>query len=407
MHFDAEPADEIFREGVRGFLDACLPSRFPSNQRPVASRNTDPRAVDKAEMQHWTRTLDSHGYLVPHWHTEWGGKNWRPNWRRILEDELLRAQCPQTDNIGIDFVGPVLCEFGSPEQKRRYLPTIRSGEQFWCQGFSEPQAGSDVMSLRATARPEGDAFIVNGHKLWTSHAHFADMMFALVRIETPGTRRQPGLSFLLIDMRSSGVSVKPVILIDGVRRVNEVLLENVRVPTTNLVGEIGKGWVYARYLLTKERSLMAGLSAAGHLLDRLRARAAAESRRSPLSNPLFVSRLSQLEAEFDALEFMELRFLHSKENDSAVQSLASILKLRGCELRQRLTELTMQTLGERALELPFSDDGPEPSPPGEVEAQRVDARDAIILHLYQRAATLAGGTSEIQKNMIAAISLGL
>jgi alkylation response protein AidB-like acyl-CoA dehydrogenase len=392
MNFDADPTDEIFRTDLRQFLHVKLQELQPINHS------------DKSSMQRFSRALSSRGWLVPHWPKEWGGADWPPHWRRILEEEIWAARCPLTDGIGIDFVGPVLCAFGSPEQKRMYLPAIRSAEQFWCQGFSEPQAGSDVMSLRATARPERNSFIVNGHKLWTSNAHNADMMFALLRIETPGARRQPGLSFVLIDMRSPGITVRPLLLIDGVHRVNEVLLDNVKVPQANLVGEAGRGWVYARYLLANERTAIAGLGSVKLLLEDLKSVAAQMADGS--MEAVYAPRIAQFEIELQALEYMQLRLLHSRSEESVVQVLAPILKMRACELRQRITELTLQLLAERGLELPFHQEAnseaalalmpPEPA-----------ATAATLNYLFQRSATLAGGTSEIQKNLIAGIALQL
>jgi alkylation response protein AidB-like acyl-CoA dehydrogenase len=404
VDFDSDPADEAFRFDVRQFLAKAVTELAGYTDSWDGARFFDPRIEDRPIIRKWTRALDSRGLLVPHWPRAEGGASWSPGWRRIVEEELFRARCPPTDNVGTHFAGPILCAFGSPAQKRRYLPAIRSGEHFWCQGFSEPQAGSDVMSLQATARPEKDTYVVNGHKLWTSLAHLSDMMFALVRIDMPGTRRQPGLSFLLIDMNSPGITVRPVMMIDGVRRVNEVLLDNVVVPQSNLVGEAGKGWVYARQLLANERAVMAGLGGIRFLLQGLRSLAAADPVRDHLSDPVLVNQLSRFEAELEALEYMELRLLYSPKDDASASILGTVLKLRGCELRQHITSLTLKVVGERGLELPFSsgsvDDSLLPPPHPSVT-------DAVVLHLFQRSATLAGGTSEIQRNLIAALALGL
>jgi alkylation response protein AidB-like acyl-CoA dehydrogenase len=311
------------------------------------------------------------------------------------------------DAIGIDFVGPVLCAFGSPEQKRRYLPRISNGEELWCQGFSEPDAGSDVMSLRTTAVRERNDYVINGRKLWTTNGHNADMMFALLRIETPGVRKQQGLSFMLLNMRSPGVTVRPVIMIDGGHHVNEVLLENVRTPITNLVGEPGKGWAYARYLLTNERKVVAGLGwIAVTLANARRALEHVREQGMPLlAKSSLRIQLAQLEVEFHALQFMELRLLNTSTEDAANQALAPMLKLRATELRQRITEIVVQALGPRALECPAEYYGPnEPSalpPPSEY------VKHLTRNFLFQRSATLAGGTSETQRNVIAAVGFGL
>jgi acyl-CoA dehydrogenase len=263
------------------------------------------------------------------------------------------------------------------------------------------------MALKTAATVDKEHLIVNGHKIWTSNAHNADMMFALLRIEEPGLRRNPGLSFVLIDLRSPGVQVRPIMLIDVERRVNEVLLENVKVPRANLVGEQGKGWVYARYLLTNERTFIAGLGFIKLLLQDLRTIAAAETGQACFHDPLFISRLSQFEIELQALEFMELRLLHARTDDSVVQSLAPIMKLRGCELRQRITDLTMQVLGERGLALPFHVEQDCDARGSSLPAAPQFITDATVNFLYQRSATIAGGTSEIQRNLIAGIALQL
>ena len=401
MNFDPDPEDDRFRDRIRAYVGTTLRELFPEHFQIDAPVHN----YEKHDMRRWIRALNEKELLVPHWPQQWGGANWHPNWRRILEEEFSNARCPPTDTIGTDFVGPVLCAFGSSEQKRCYLPAIRNGDHFWCQGFSEPHAGSDIMSLRTTAVRDREHFIVNGQKLWTTNAHNADMMFALLRIELPGIRKQQGLSFLLIDMRSTGVGVRPVIMIDGLHRVNEVSLQNVRVPTVNLVGEPGKGWVYARYLLTNERAVIAGLGQIKALLNNLREIARAEQKdgQALFADPLFRGQLSQLEIELQALEFMELRLLHSKADDSSVQILAPMLKLRGSELRQRVTELTLLTLGERALEFPFSSE----KDVWAAASTSPFALPATVNYLFQRSATLAGGTSEIQRNLIAGVALGL
>jgi alkylation response protein AidB-like acyl-CoA dehydrogenase len=400
MIFEPDPADVSFRAELRvtiqDMLDECFPLRPPHGGRLWAS--------NREHMRKWMRALNQRGYAVPHWPVEWGGKGWRPTWRSIFEDEVSRIDCPQRDMISIGFVGPVLYTFASDEQKKRFLPRIRNGEDAWCQGFSESNAGSDLLALRTTGIRQGQHFIVNGRKLWITRAHDADMMFALVRIEAPGNRRQQGLSFLLLDMRSPGVTVNPIRMIDGVPHVNEVVLENVPVPVENLVGEQGKGWVYARFLLDRERSLVAQLPGLRRLVGSLRRTLQSECERGvPLiENPACRSKLAQFEMELGALEFLELRFLHARDDDASTQVLASILKLRGTELRQRVSEALWDVFGDRGLEFSrcagaelTGEGGPEP------------AHWSAVNYLFQRAATIAGGTSEIQRNIIAGVSLGL
>jgi alkylation response protein AidB-like acyl-CoA dehydrogenase len=403
MDFELDPADEVFRTEIRAYIRDKMLELFPERLKP----DRTPTPYSRQDFRRWTALMSEKNLVVPHWPQEWGGASWRANWRRILGEELAAVQAPLFDGIGTDFVGPVLCAFGSPEQKRRFLPRIRNGEHTWCQGFSEPDAGSDVMSLRTSAVRERDNYIINGRKLWTTNGHTADMMFALLRIETPGVRKQQGLSFVLLDMRTRGVTVRPVIMIDGGHHVNEVLLENVRIPITNLVGEPGKGWAYARYLLTNERKVVAGL---GHIRLMLAgARRTLDSQQecgTPLlAKPALRVELTQLEVELQALEFMELRLLNTSTEDAANQALAPILKLRATELRQRVTETLLRALGTRALECPadyYGANGPATISPAAEQLKHV-ARS----FLFQRSATLAGGTSETQRNVIAAVGFGV
>lgn len=403
MDFEIDPADEVFRSNVRAFIRDKMLELFPDRLAVGHTRVS----FSRDDQRRWIRALSEKGLLVPHWPPEWGGADWRPNWRRILEEELSAAQTPLLDPIATDFVGPVLCAFGAPEQKQRFPPRICNGKHTWCQGFSEPDAGSDVMSLRTVAVRERDNYVINGRKLWTTNAHTAEMMFALLRIETPGVRKQQGLSFVLLDMRAPGLTVRPVIMIDGGHHVNEVLLENVRIPLTNLVGEPGKGWAYARYLLTNERKALAALGWVRQILASARFALESEQERGVplLAKPSLRIQLAQLEVELQALEFMELRVLNTSTEYASNQALAPILKLRATELRQRITELVVQALGTRALECPadyYGANGPSALPPP----------SDFMMHmtrnfLFQRAATLAGGTSETQRNVIAAVGFGL
>lgn len=400
-----EAGDAEFRLEVREFIRDTLPRLFPEAGAPTWGL----RFLDRSEVSAWTRALDSKGWAVPHWPVEWGGIGITPSRRYILLEELAAASCPSMDPISIDFVGPVIYTFGSLQQKRRYLPRIRSAEDFWCQGFSEASAGSDVMQLKTTALRQGDHFIVNGRKLWITNAHFADMMFALLRVETPGQRRQQGLSFLLIDMRSPGVSVRPIYTIDGRHRINEVSLDGVRVPTENLVGEPGKGWIYARMILANERTVIAGVRSARMQLEQVRNLLKTYKRgaKALLEDSSYGDQLAQLEIELDALEVLELRVLHaSSGSETAPSVLGPILKVRASELRQRISELAIDALGERGLE---ALQRPEPTqPPTDATALALAQARAITAgYLFQRSATIAGGTSEVQRNIIAAIGLGM
>jgi alkylation response protein AidB-like acyl-CoA dehydrogenase len=399
------PGDAQFQLEVREFIRKTLRDLFPD----IGTPRWELRSLDRTDLHAWTLALDSKGWAVPHWPVEWGGIGISAVRRYILLDELSAASAPSLDSISIDFVGPVLYTFGTPQQKRRYLPRIRTAEDFWCQGFSEASAGSDVMQLKTTATRQGDHFVVNGHKLWITNAHFADMMFALVRVDMPGQRRQQGLSFLLIDMRAKGLSVRPILTIDGLHHISEVVLDSVRVPAENLVGEPGKGWIYARMILANERNVIAGVRSARRQLDQVREllQTRWEGSTTLLENEGYRNRLVQMEIELDALEVLELRLLHTPSGSDAPPSvLGPILKVRTCELRQRISELAIDALGDGGLEAqPFPEVKQLPADPVALANLRACAITAG--YLFQRSATIAGGTSEVQRNIIAAIGLGL
>lgn len=403
MDLVEHPSDTHFRLEVREFVRKTLPELFPDMGTPRWGL----RFLDRSEIRAWTRALDSRGWAVPHWPTEWGGIDISPVRRRILFEELSAG--PSLDLISIDFVGPVLYTFGSPQQKARYLPRIRRADDFWCQGFSEASAGSDVMQLTTTATRQGDHFMVSGHKLWITNAHFADMMFALVRVQMPGQRRQQGLSFLLISMRADGVSVRPILTLDGRHRINEVVLDNVKVSAQNLVGEPGKGWIYARLILANERTVVAGVRSARRQLEQVRAllHTQYEGGAPLLEHESYRHRLAQMEMELDALEVLELRVLHGGSgSDAAPSVLGPILKVRASELRQRISELAIDGVADGGLEAyPHPDPDPLPADPAALAHLRACGTTAG--YLFQRSATIAGGTSEVQRNIIAAIGLGL
>ena len=391
------PEELAFRDEVRAFFRANLPDS-------IRTKLVEGKHLAKDDIVTWQRILNAKGWAVANWPVEWGGTGWTPVQQYIFQEELQQTPAPQPLGFGVTMVGPVIIAFGSDAQKKRHLPAIANLDVWWCQGFSEPDAGSDLLSLRTTAIRQGEHFILNGRKLWITRAHDADMMFALARIEAAGNRRQQGLSFLLLDMRTPGITVNPFRMIDGVPHVNEVLLENVRVPVENLVGEQGKGWVYARFLLDRERSLVAQLPGLRRLVASLRKTLQSEIEcGTPLiENPSYRLKLSQYEAELGALEFLELRFLHVRDDDPNTQVLASILKLRGTDLRQRVSEALWEVYGDRGLEFSLclgaevnNERGTEP------------VHWSAVNHLFQRAATIAGGTSEIQRNIIAGVSLGL
>lgn len=396
MNFETDAQDKEFRRKVRTFLRSKLEELF--------GPNWSERSLDKEAQRLWTRALNAGGYLAPHWPREWGGTDWAVTWPRIMEQELSAAQAPAVDTIGIGFVGPMLCKYGSLQQKRRYLQRIRNADDFWCQGFSEPGAGSDTMSLTTTAVRDNNGFRINGRKLWITGAHYATMMFTLVRVQSPDGRRDAGLTFLLVNMRDPGVKVRPVIMIDGSHRVNEVTLEDVRVSAEDMVGEQGKGWIYARSLLADERAIVAGLGKVRALLNDLWKILTSEfcNGHRLLDDLQYRLPFTKMMVELNALEFMELRRLHDKSTNASSAVFTPILKLRGCELRQQVTELTIQALGEKALESPADSSANSGAP-----ALFPDIGLMTRRFLFERSATIAGGTSEIQRNIIAAVELGL
>jgi alkylation response protein AidB-like acyl-CoA dehydrogenase len=397
MDFRCDPDDERFRLEVRSFIAAHLPPEVAARRLTAASNRRD--------IVFWTRTLKRKGWLTPHWPAEWGGAKLSVLRRYILREECVAANCPDTDAIALDMAGPVIHTFGSAELKKRYLPAMLDAEELWCQGFSESHAGSDPFELRTVAVRNGNYYAVNGRKLWTTRAHLSDMMFALVRIRL-GEKVQHGLTFVLINMHSSGITVRPVITIDGRHVVNEVTLEDVRVPVNNVVGEEGKGWIYARSLLGNERIVVAAVPQTKRDLDRLKSLAARKSRFgcSMLDNPIFRAKLAQIEVDFCALEFLNLRVLHAEDGDRALDGLAPVLKIRGGELRQRVCELTLEALGESGVAY-HPKDGVQNlygnlSPP---ESNYV--KSVLADFMSSRTVTIAGGTTEIQRNIIAGVAL--
>jgi len=399
MNFGSSPADESFRAEVRQFI---------AEQPPQIVRGKPLGHVhSRAERELWIRALHRQGWLVPHWSAAWGGRDWSAMRRLILQEEMCAAGCPEIDGIAIHLVGPVIQAFGSAAQQRRYLPGMLTATEFWCQGFSEPEAGSDLSLVRTTARRDGRHYVVNGRKLWITQAHIADLMFALVRVNV-GTELQQGQSFLLIDMRASGISTRPVVTLDGRHHVNEVLMEEVCVPVENLIGEEGKGWTYARALLEGERASSAGLSHTKRDVQRLQELASREMRNGrPLGeDPLFRAKVAQLQSELLALEYMHLRVLSAGDHNPRSEALGCVLKYRGAEAHQRVSQLMMEALGERAIEY-------VPDPAIWARSNAIDdgasEDDAAVAasYLFRRSATIAAGTTEVQKNMIAALALEL
>ncbi len=392
------PSEQAFRAEVRAFLAAELPAE-------VSHEVLEGLQVPAQDTVRWQKILHRRGWGGPNWPKEFGGTGWGPVEQWIFEEECAAAGAPRLLPFGLKMVGPVIMRFGSPEQQRRFLPRILSGDDWWCQGYSEPGSGSDLASLRTRAERRGDRYLVNGQKTWITLAQHADWIFCLVRTD-PSAKAQAGISFLLVDMRTRGVTVRPIVMLDGGHEVNEVWFEDVEVPAENLVGKENEGWTYAKFLLGHERTNIAGVGALKRELVRLRRVAAAETRRGrPLSeDPGFARRLAEVEIELMALEITNLRVVQAEAERRAPGPEASLLKIKGTELQQAVSELMMQAAGPYAL--PFRPEALE----GDFHGEPVGPEHAAPLaatYLNLRKTSIYGGSNEIQKNIIAQAILRL
>ena len=401
VEFDA--ADQAFREEVRQFLRENLPADMAWRVRTRGFYG------GHRDVMAWSRILYRKGWAVPHWPVEHGGTGWSATRQHIFHEEMKHADAPALPYQGPYLVGPVIMAVGSAQQKERFLPRIRSGEDCWCQGFSEPGAGSDLATLRTRAVRQGDHYVVNGQKLWTSAAHEADWGFFLVRTD-PDVRPQEGISFLLVDMKSPGIKVRPVILLNGEHHVNEVFFEDVAVPLENLVGEENKGWLYARTLLGAERTVSAEVYWTENGIERLKAMARRETAggKPLIEDAVFRNKLARLEIDALALRYSVLRVYAEEKNRFPEGAVSSALKLRGSELLQRVAELQVEVLGPKAMR--HFDAAQFPDSPEAVADDPLWPDHAIGktgAHLSLRAATIAGGAKEVQKNIIAKLAFGL
>jgi alkylation response protein AidB-like acyl-CoA dehydrogenase len=400
MHFSA--ADLAFRDEVRGFLAAELPQRLRDGMNGTPSVFVEPEIGLE-----WQRILNARGWLAYQWPVEHGGTDWTPVQRYIFEKECALADAPALSVLGLKLVGPVIAHYGTPAQKARYLEPILTGHELWCQGYSEPGSGSDLASLKTRAVRDGDKYIVNGSKIWTTHAHYADWMFCLARTN-PDVKPQAGISFLLINMRQPGITVRPIIGMAGDHEVNQVFLDDAVALVADRIGEEGQGWTIAKFLLENERG---GSCAAPRLLadlDRLDRLAGAQPGgfNGALGHDAdFGRRLSRLRLEAEALEMTELRILGELAQGRKPGPQTSLTKLVASSLRQYVDELTVEAFGYDALQLAterplYGNESPEPI--GSKPAQL-----AMPTYLNSRAWTIFGGSNEVQKNIIAKTVLGL
>ena len=391
--------ERAFQQEVRAFIQANLPE-------DIQAKVAEGRKLGRDDYVRWQKILHAQGWMAPSWPVEHGGAGWDPVQLYIFDEELGRAQAPRIMPFGVKMVAPVIYTFGNAEQKQRFLPRILSSEDWWCQGYSEPGAGSDLASLRTRAVRDGDRYVVNGSKTWTSLAQHADWMFCLVRTRADG-KPQEGISFLLIDMKQPGVEVQPIVTMDGGDDINSVFLTDVTVPVENRVGAENKGWTYAKFLLGHERTGIAGVGRSKEQLRRLKEIARLESggAGAMLDNPEFRSRIARLEIDLTALEMTELRYLMAQHVEGRPPGAeTSLLKVRGTDIQQELTELLMHSLGYYAN--PFV---AEALDAGWNEAPIGPAYAAPLAPTYfnWRKASIYGGSNEIQRNILAKMVLGL
>lgn len=397
-----DSADEAFREEVRAFIRENLPDDLARRAR----YDYHPRREDQAR---WARILADKGWSVPHWPERHGGPGWTGLQRYIFEEEMRRAYAPTIDRVGTELVAPVIYTFGSEAQQQRWLPAIRTGETVWAQGFSEPGAGSDLSSLRTRAVRDGDHYIVNGQKTWTTEGHQADMIFTLVRTD-PETKPQRGISALLIDLNSPGIVRRPIWTLDEGLTVNEVFFDDVRVPAENLVGEEGAGWSYAKFLLTNERTNSAEVPHTKRDIMQLRAIAAIEMKngRPLIEDPVFRAKLARIEIDTLALEYAVLRVLTDEAHGGGGGAVASVVKVRGSELRQRVADLALEALGDRGLAVCLNPEAEHRMFDDGLKSPCPDHGIGISAKaMFRRATTIYGGANEIQRTLIAKTILEL
>ncbi len=391
MRLALSDADAAFRDELRVFFTTQIPAEILDR-----ARNDELRYPE--DMVTTQRILNAAGLAVPNWPVEWGGKDWTPLQHQIWSDEMRLASVPEPLAFNASMVGPVIAQFGSQELKERFLPATANLDIWWCQGFSEPEAGSDLASLRTTAVRDGDHYVINGQKTWTTLGQYADWIFVLARTDPGAPKKQAGISFILLEMSTPGITLRPIKLIDGSYEVNEVFFEDVRVPVDQLVGEENAGWSYAKFLLSNERTGIARVGTSKVWLADVKDRAA----KTPvgggtlLEDPLFAARVAEIESELLALELTQLR-VSGDEGTGKPNPASSILKLRGSQLQQAVTELLVEVAGPDGL--PFDAPDAVDSPAW--------AQHAAPKYLNYRKTSIYGGSNEVQRTIISSTILGL
>jgi alkylation response protein AidB-like acyl-CoA dehydrogenase len=400
MHVSFTTEENDFQKEVNSFFNEKYPTDIKEKQNKSVP-------LEKEDFIRWQKTLYEQGWAAPNWPVEYGGTGWTPVQKYIFANENAKANAPAIVPFGLGMVGPVIYTYGNEAQKKKFLPGILASDVWWCQGYSEPGSGSDLASLKMKAERVGNEYVLNGTKTWTTLGHMADWIFCLVRTSSDVARRQEGISFILVDMATEGVSVKPIITIEGDREVNEVHFENVKVPAENLIGEEGKGWTYGKVLLQHERTSIAGVARSQYRLSRLKEKIRNSDNTQPslTGDNDFLKKIGQLEIELKALEFTELRTLAAVSVGKAPGPESSLLKIRGTEIQQKLDELFMEAAGY--FSLPYV---PQQynlnSDPEEHVGFGADSVSSLV-YFNNRKASIYGGSNEIQKNIIAKHVLGL
>ena len=398
MDLNYSAADDAFRQEVRSWLQANLP-------KDIQDKVLNHRRLNRDDFVRWHKALAAKGWSVPHWPVEWGGTGWSPIQKHIWDEECAQIGAPGVLPFGVSMVAPVIMKYGNEAQKRYYLPRILDCTDWWCQGYSEPGSGSDLASLKTRAVREGDHYIVNGQKTWTTLGQHADMIFCLVRTD-PEAKKQEGISFLLIDMKTPGITVRPIIMLDEEHEVNEVFFDNVKVPVENLIGEENRGWTYAKYLLGHERTGIARVGNSKRELAFLKRVALQHQKNGKplLEDPVFAAKVASLEIELLALEMTVLRVVSSESAGKGPGPEASLLKIKGTQIQQMLTELMVEAVGPYA----------QPFDPSYLEGETLQAvtgdNDAAPLAPYYfnyRKTSIYGGSNEIQRNIISQMILGV
>ena len=375
-----------FRDEVRGFLKESLP-------KELAAKGANAQELTKEDVELWHSLLNERGWLAVTWPVEYGGTGWTAVQRHIFEEECAIGNAPRIVPFGLNMLGPVLIKFGNEEQKAEILPRILDGSDWWCQGYSEPGAGSDLASLKTRAVRDGDEYVINGQKTWTTLGQHADKIFCLVRTSTEG-KPQQGISFVLVDLDTPGIEMRPITLLEGTHEVNEVFFTDVRVPVSNLVGEENQGWTIAKYLLTHERTNIAGVGFATRDMKKLKDITTKVKRNGKLlkDDPIFMAELVEVEADLEAMRITNLRMLQKAKDGAAPGPEASMLKIKGTVIRQKISALYRTALGPHAAGVP--QDGMEH------EGLPMEAITATAMYFNNRKLSIYGGSNEIQRNII-------